>query len=130
MNLPSNPAATPEELLKAYDPRRKPLPRSESKPALQCREILTWLKWDFVSEKEFNVTTERGPRTYIADFFAYHRILEVDSELHDPDKDEQRDKDLLTLGFKTERFLDTDIAITHKTLSRLREITAIEKVAA
>jgi len=128
--LPINPPATPEELRHAYDPRREPPPKSESKPALLFREILTWLQIPHVSEKEIQVSTERGSRTYIADFFAYHRILEVDSELHDPDKDEQRDKDLLTLGFKTERFLDTDIAITHKTLSRLREIIAIEKVAA
>jgi len=127
--LPSNPPATPEELRHAYDPRREPLPTSESKPALLFREILTWLHIPHISEKELNVTTDRGPRTYIADFFANHTILEVDSELHDPDKDEQRDKDLLALGFETERFLDSDIAITHKTLSRLREFLVVEKVA-
>ena len=126
--LPSNPSATPAELRHAYDPSRKPLPTEGNEPARFFREILTWLEIPHTSEKELHVNTERGPRTYHADFFANHTVLEVDSSAyHDPDKDAQRDKDILTLGFETERFLDTDIAITHKTLSRLREIAAVEE---
>jgi len=125
--LPINPSATPDELRRAYDPRREPPPTSESKPALMFREILNWLQINHISEKELHVTTEHGPRTYHADFLVGRHILEVDSELHDPDRDEQRDKDLKTLGYDTVRFRDTEIQAAHKLLSCLRQVAAIEE---
>ena len=125
--LPINPPATPGEIRHAYAPERAPLPTEGNKPARLFREILNWLQINHISEEELHVTTEHGPRTYHADFLVGRHILEVDSELHDPDRDEQRDKDLKTLGYDTVRFRDTEIQAAHKLLSCLRQVAAIEE---
>jgi hypothetical protein len=117
--LPSNPAATAEELVEAYRPERKPLPRSESKPALQMRHILNILHIDHVTEEPIPVEGARGPITYIADFLIGTLIVEVDSSLHDPDSDQERDEALRKANYAVLRFPDSQVAAAYDLIIQL-----------
>lgn len=117
--LPVNAPATPEELVEAYRPEPKPLPRSESKPALQMRRILNTLHIDHLSEEPIPVETARGPITYIADFLIGTLIVEVDSALHDPDRDQERDLALRKANYDVLRFPDSQVAAAYDLIIQL-----------
>lgn len=118
--LPVNAPATPEELVEAYRPERKPLPRSESKPALQMRRILNILHIDHVTEQPIPVEGAQGrPITYIADFLIGTLIVEVDSALHDPDKDQERDAALRKANYDVLRFPDSQVAAAYDLIIQL-----------
>lgn len=124
-NLPSNPTATPDELVEAYDPKRKPLPRSETKPELQMRSILEELGIKHVSQEPITAETKRGPTVYMADFVIKHNlILEVDSPLHKPDRDQERDEALRKAGYHTIRFESKQIESAFNLINRLKRAVA------
>ena len=126
-NLPSNPAASPAELVKSFDPRHKPPPTSGGQPELQTFSLLVKeLKLKILYQQPVTIPTGKGghPQSYVLDFCNSARTvdIEIDSDLHDPDDDAERDKNLKKIGIETVRIPGADILTTYKTIKALKKV--------
>jgi very-short-patch-repair endonuclease len=83
------------------------------------RRILNTLHIDHLSEEPIPVETARGPITYIADFLIGSLIVEVDSALHDPDRDQERDAALRKASYDVLRFPDSQVAAAYDLIIQL-----------
>ena len=127
--LPVNPSATPQELEQAYKGHQKtPLPKEDSQPERQMRFILETVKGLPAWTSQDPITIDE--KTYHADFLVGNRlVIEVDSDLHNPDKDCERDKALAKAGYETRRFNTVQIQIVHDFLMKLTAPVLSEVVA-
>lgn len=131
--LPVNPSATPAELVESYNTERKRPPTSGGKPELQTFSLLVKeLNLNILYQQPVTIPAGKGhhPQSYILDFCNSAKTIdiEIDSDLHNPDDDAERDKNLKKIGIHTVRIPGSDILTTYKTIKALKK--AAEKAEA
>ena len=124
--LPSNLAATPQEMVRVFEtgPREGP-PTKDTSGEMLFREALEMHGiWNFITQEPISYKDAQGlPRSKVPDFLYNNVIIEVDDPAFHPEgNDDERDKTLEKLGFPTVRFTVNEVKVIHRYEKTLRDI--------